>query len=175
MLPLPEQFDENEWFIILTTVFGFILILLLPKRYPHVISILMVLFTVTIAIIMDHLIATPPLDLYDLNDLKKYEVTDIITYLMYSPYALLCIYLFDKFDPKGKYITAYVVFWSLFALGFESLAAFFNVFKYSGWTFLNSFAFYLLATSIYIFFFTFTRDLLKSNKVKFLPHRLKKS
>ncbi|MFC3015463.1 hypothetical protein [Virgibacillus litoralis] len=166
MLPLPEQFNENEWFIILTTVCGFILILLLPKRYPHVISILMVLFTVTIAIIMDHLIATPPLDLYDLNDLEKYEVTDIVTYLMYSPYALLCVYLFDKFDPKGKYITTYVVFWSLFALGFEWLAVFFNVFKFSGWTFLNSFAFYLLATSIYILFFRFIMDSLKSKKAK---------
>ncbi len=164
MLPLPEQFNENEWFIILTIVCGFILILFLPKRYPLVISILMILFTVTIAIIMDHLIATPPLDLYDLNDLKKYEVTDIITYLMYSPYALLCVYLFDKFDPKGIYITAYVILWSLFALGFECLAVFFNVFKFSGWTFLNSFAFYLLATSIYILFFRFIMGSLKSKQ-----------
>jgi len=140
--------------------------LFLPKRYPLVISILLVLFTVTIAIIRDHLIATPPLDLYDLNDLEKYEVTDIITYLMYSPYALLCAYLFDKFDPKAIYITAYVILWSLFALGFEWLAVFFHVFKFSGLTFLNSFAFHLLATSIYLLFFRFIMDSLKIKRPK---------
>ena len=157
MLPFPEQVNENEWFIILNTTLGFIWVLFLPKRYPHVISILMILLNVSIAIIMDHLIATPPLDLYDLNDLEKYEITDIITYLMYSPYALLCVYLFDKFNPKGIYITAYVLLWSLFALGFEWLAVFFNVFHFTGWTFLNSFAFYLFATSIYIGFYKFIR------------------
>jgi len=163
---LPEQFNENEWFIILSIVCGFIFVLFLPKRYPLVISILLVLFTVTIAIIRDHLIATPPLDLYDLNDLEKYEVTDIITYLMYSPYALICAYLFDKFDPKGIYITAYVILWSLFALGFEWLAVFFHVFKFSGLTFLNSFAFHLLATSIYLLFFRFIMDSLKIKRPK---------
>jgi hypothetical protein len=116
---------------------------------------MVVLFTVTVAIIMDHTIATPPLDLYDLNDRNKYEVTDVITYFMYAPYALLSVYLYDKFNPKGLYFTAYVIMWSLLAVGFEWLAIIFNVFKYHGWTLLYSFSFYLFATTLHFKFFQF--------------------
>ena len=155
MLPLPIQFDQNEWFIILNCVFGYIWLLFVPKRYPHVISVLVVLFTVTVAVIMDHTIATPPLDLYDINDLKKYELFDVITYFMYTPYALLSVYLYDKFNPTGLYFTAYVMMWSLLAVGFEWLAVILNVFKYNGWTMLYSFSFYLFATTLHLKFFQF--------------------
>jgi hypothetical protein len=155
MLPLPVQFDQNEWFIILNSVLGYIWLLFVPKRYPHVISVLVILFTVTVAIIMDHTIATPPLDLYDLNDLKKYELTDVITYFMYTPYALLCVFLYDKFNPNGLYFTAYVIMWSLLSIGFEWLAVILNVFKFHGWTLLYSFSFYLFATTLHLKFFQF--------------------
>jgi hypothetical protein len=155
MLPLPVKFDQNEWFIILNCVLGYSWLIFVPKRYPPVISVLVILFTVTVAIIMDHTIATPPLDLYDLNDRNKYEVTDVITYFMYAPYALLSVYLYDKFNPKGLYFTAYVIMWSLLAVGFEWLAIIFNVFKYHGWTLLYSFSFYLFATTLHFKFFQF--------------------
>jgi hypothetical protein len=155
MLPLPVKFDQNEWFVILNCVLGYTWLLFVPKRYPRVISILVILFSVTVAIIMDHTIATPPLDLYDINDLKKYELTDVITYFMYSPYALLSVYLFDKLNPNGLYFTVYVIGWSLLAVCFEWLAIFFNVFKFHGWTLLYSFSFYLFVTTLHLKFFQF--------------------
>jgi hypothetical protein len=155
MLPLPVLFDQNEWFIILNCSLGYIWLLFVPKRYPQVISILVILFTFTVAVIMDHTIATPPLDLYDINDLKKYELTDVITYFMYTPYGLLTVYLYDTFKPKGLYFTAYVIMWSLLAVGFEWLAVILNVFKYNGWTLLYSFSFYLFATALQLKFFQF--------------------
>jgi hypothetical protein len=157
MLPLPVQFDQNEWFIILNSIFGYVWMLFVRKRYPHAISVLVILFTVTVAVILDHTIATPPLDLYDMNDLKKYELTDVITYLMYAPYGLLCAYLYDKFHPKGLYFTAYVIIWSLLSTGFEWLAVICHVFKYNGWTLLYSFSFYLFATTLHLKFFDFIR------------------
>ncbi|RAP76423.1 hypothetical protein DL346_13615 [Paenibacillus montanisoli] len=155
MLPLPVKFDQNEWFVILNCVLGYTWLLFVPKRYPRVISILVILFSVTVAIIMDHTIATPPLDLYDINDLKKYELTDVITYFMYSPYALLSVYLFDKLNPNGLYFTVYVIVWSLLAVCLEWLAIFFNVFKFHGWTLLYSFSFYLFVTTLHLKFFQF--------------------
>lgn len=155
MLPLPVQFDQNEWFIILNCLFGYLWVVFVPRRYPHAISIMVVLFTVTVAVIMDHTIATPPLDMYDINDLEKYESTDVITYFMYSPYGLLSVYLYDKFNPKGLYFTTYVIMWSLLAVGFEWLAYIYNVFKYNGWTLYYSFSFYLFATTLHLKFFQF--------------------
>jgi hypothetical protein len=155
MLSLPVKFDQNEWFIILNCSLGYFWLLLAPKRYPQVISVLVILFTFTVAIIMDHTLATPPLDLYDVNDRKKYELADVITYFMYTPYALLSVYLYDKFKPNGLFFTVYVIIWSLLAVGFEWLAVILNVFKYNGWTLLYSFSFYLFATSVHFKFFQF--------------------
>ncbi|GMA61228.1 hypothetical protein NZD89_16250 [Alicyclobacillus fastidiosus] len=153
MLPPPLDFDANEWFIILNIVLGYTLVLLLPRRYPRVVSILVVLFCVSIAIILDHSIATPPLDMYDINDQKKYELMDVITYLMYSPFAILSVYLFDKFNPRGLYFTAYVIAWSGFATLFEWLATLCRVFTYTEWHLLYSFSVYLVATVSEIGFF----------------------
>ncbi|OZQ91437.1 hypothetical protein [Paenibacillus sp. VTT E-133291] len=164
MLPLPDKFDQNEWFIILNSVLGYSWLLFVPKRYPHVISVLVILFTVTVAIMMDHTIATPPLDLYDINDLKKYELFDVITYFMYTPYALLSVYLYDKFNPTGLYFTAYVMMWSLLSVGFEWLAVILNVFKFNGWTMLYSFSFYLFATTLHLKFFQFILRYFKESK-----------
>lgn len=118
---------------------SFLIVFFVPKRYPRVISVLVILFTVTVFIIMDHTIASPPLNLYDINDRKEYDMTDIITYFMYAPYALLIVYVYDKFSPTGLYFTAHIIMCSLLSLGFERLAVILNVFKYNGWTLLYSY------------------------------------
>lgn len=45
----------------------------------------------SIAKIIDHAIAGEPLDLYDIGDQKKFEVFDIIGYMMYLPYAYISV------------------------------------------------------------------------------------
>jgi hypothetical protein len=155
MLPLPIKFDANEWYILLNSVFGYTWVLFLPKRYPRAISVLVVLFCVIVATIYDHTLATPPLDLYDINDQKKYELMDVITYFMYCPYALLSVYLYDKFDPKGIYFTAYIVGWSILAVIFEWLAVKCHVFTFNHWSLLYSFSMYLVSTTLQLNFFRF--------------------
>jgi hypothetical protein len=155
MLPLPIKFDANEWFILLNSVFGYTWVLFLPKRYPKAISILVVLFCVLVATIFDHIIGIPPLDMYDINDQKNYELMDIFTYFMYSPYALLFVYLYDKFDPKGLYITPYIVGWSILSVIFEWLAVKCHVFTYNNWSLIYSFSVYLVSTTLELNFFRF--------------------
>lgn len=155
MLPLPIKFDANEWYILLNSVFGYTWVLFLPKRYPRAISVLVVLFCVIVATIYDHTLATPPLDLYDINDQKNYELMDVITYFMYCPYALLSVYLYDKFDPKGIYFTAYIVGWSILAVIFEWLAEICHVFTFNHWSLLYSFSMYLVSTTLQLNFFRF--------------------
>ncbi|MFB5189165.1 hypothetical protein [Alicyclobacillus fastidiosus] len=153
MLPPPLDFDANEWFIILTIVCGYTLVALLPKRYPTAVSILVVLFCVSVAIILDHSIATPPLDMYDINDQKKYELMDVITYFMYSPFAVLSVYIYDRLNPTGLYFTAYVIGWSGLAVLFEWAAVKCHVFTYHEWHLLYSFSVYLIATVLQISLF----------------------
>jgi hypothetical protein len=155
MLPLPIRFDANEWYILLNSVFGYTWVLFLPKRYPRTISVLVVLFCVSVATIFDHTIGMPPLDMYDINDQKKYELMDVITYFMYCPYALLSVYLYDKFNPKGFYYTAYIVGWSFLAILFEWLAVKCHVFTYNHWSLINSFSVYIVSMTLQLNFFRF--------------------
>lgn len=164
MLPLPLRFDGNEWFIIVAIVLGYICVAFLPKRYPHAMSVLIVLFCVTIAIILDHSIATPPLDMYHINDQNKYELMDIITYFMYSPYALISVYLYDRLNPKGLYLVAYIIGWSTLAELFEWLASIFHVFTYTGWHLFYSFSVYLVATPVQLIFFRYTMKYFNEHK-----------
>lgn len=155
ILPFPIKFDANEWFILLNIAFGFTWVFFVPKRYPRVLSTLMFLYTVSVAILLDHAIATPPLDLYDINDQKTYELFDVITYIMYAPYSLLFVYLFDKLNPKGLYWVAYIVVWSLISTGFEWIAWLCHVFKYNNWNLIYSFTVYIVAATLQIKLFTY--------------------
>ncbi|MDB5085131.1 MAG: putative rane protein [Bacilli bacterium] len=166
ILPLPIKFDENEWFILLNIIVGYTVVSFLPKRYPRAISVLVVLFCVSLAIILDHAIASPPLNLYDINDQKKYELMDVITYFIYSPYALITVYLYDKLRPKGLYYTAYVVGWSLFCLLFEWLAEKCHVFTYEKWNLVYSFSVYLAATPLHLWFFRFILGYFQASQKK---------
>jgi hypothetical protein len=166
ILPLPIKFDQNEWFIILTTFFGYTWVLFLPKRYPRIISVLVILFSVSMALIMDYAIASPPLDLYDVNDRKEYELFDVFTYFMYTPYALFCVYLYDKFNPKGFSLTAYIIGWSLLSISFECLALKCHVFTYSNWSLLYSFSVYLAMTTLHLSFFRFILIYFNENSPK---------
>lgn len=164
MLLLPERFDQNEWFIILNILFGYLWVFFVPRRFPKAISVLVVLFSVCMALVVDHAIASPPLDLYDIGDHKKYEWMDIITYVMYTPYALLSAYLFDKLNPKGLYVTAYIVGLSLLSVFFEWLADLMHVFTYNKWNLFYSFAVYLVSSSLYLWFFRFIMGHYKKSK-----------
>ncbi|MDQ0191555.1 hypothetical protein JI721_10200 [Alicyclobacillus cycloheptanicus] len=156
MLPWPQSFDANEWFILITLLIGYVCVALLPKRYPNAVATLIALFCVSVAIILDHSIATPPLDLYDVNDFKKYELMDVITYFMYSPYALICAYLYDRLRPQRLFLAAYIVGWSALATLFEWIASLCHVFTYTHWSFLSSFCVYLIATPAQLAFFRYT-------------------
>lgn len=158
MLPLPIQFDQNEWYIVINIVIGYSCVFFLPKRYPRAISILVVLLCVSMAIILDHSIAAPPPDMYDINDYKKYEWMDVITYFMYSPYALIVVYFYDKFEPKGLYYTAYIIGWSALAVFFEWLAVKCHVFTYNTWRLPYSFSVYIFLTPLQLSFFRLIKN-----------------
>ncbi|WP_041051199.1 hypothetical protein, partial [Gordoniibacillus kamchatkensis] len=82
----PHRFDANEWFIIIASVFIYTLIFFLPKRFPISLSIFFWLFNLYIANFADFMIATKPLDLYDINDGPEYEFFDLLIYvLLYAP------------------------------------------------------------------------------------------
>jgi hypothetical protein len=92
MFPLPKYFDENEWTIIVG-IFLSILLWRLPKKIPTEITILIILFSMAVPKIMDHLIASVSPNLYQITDSEKYELFDLLLDIVYSfwIFMYLCI------------------------------------------------------------------------------------
>lgn len=141
-------FNKNEWFIIVLLIAAYIAVLLLPKRFPLLISAVFLLYGIFVGFFVDNTIGLPPFDLYDVNDSYYFELFDFLTYVMYGPFSYFIVYFFDRFRMRRKHLLIYIVFWSLTAVGFEWLGINFEVYQYEkGWRLQYSFPSYLLICS----------------------------
>ena len=155
ILPLPEKFDANEWFILFHILALVILLYKLPKRFPTSITILLLMFTVTVARVVDHVIAGPHVDLYDIMDSGDFELFDLLCYVPYAPFGYVFIYIYDKFQLKGISLILYIVLSSIGSIGFEWLTgtSYISYLKYSSWKPIYSLPIYLLIQPCTILFF----------------------
>lgn len=161
ILPLPKKFDQNEWFIILHIVALVFLLYKLPKRFPPSITILLLMFTMTVARVVDHLIAGPHIDLYDIMDSGDFELFDLLCYLPYAPFGYVFIYLYDKFQLKGIGLILYIVLFSVGSIGFEWVtgSSYISYLKYSSWKPIYSVPIYLIVQPCTILFFHLTKSI----------------
>lgn len=155
-MPLPNKFDLNEIFIlILCVLYTIIFVKLLPKRFTYSTSIILYLFNISIGLTVDHFLAGPPLDLYDVMDSKDFELFDLFLYLfIYGPATYTFIYIYDKWfyhkSNKSKFL--FLLFISLLNTAFEYVAYILNVYEYKGWKVYYSIPVYFLVyyTNIYL-------------------------
>ena len=155
-MPLPNNFDENEILILIISVlYSYIFVKLLPKRFTYSTSIILFLFNISIGITVDHFLAGPPLDFYDVMDSKEFELFDLILYIfIYGPATYTFIYIYDKWVNPKSYLkkALYLLFISLLNTVFEYVAVLLNVYVYNGWKVYYSIPVYLLVyyTNIYL-------------------------
>lgn len=152
-MPLPKSFDQNEWFIIISFTLSVLVFILLPKRIPITITVLLLIFSSVVARLFDHLLAGPTLDLYDLNDTGKFELFDLFTYLLYSPFGYFFIYFYEKWELRGYQLFIYIVTCTTTATAYEWVNHYFNVFNYKGWKISYSFTVYLAIQPIMLLFY----------------------
>lgn len=154
MLPLPKAFDVNEWLIVAACLGAWGVVLLLPRRFPFLLTFMISLFTLTIANELDHILAAPPFDCFNLNDHEKYELFDFILYVvLYPPIGYIFVYLYDKWNLKGIYILLYMLAWSLAGIGIEWAGIHLQLFHYTKWTVAHSFSVYLVVQCFTLAFF----------------------
>lgn len=140
----PEQFDSNEWFIIGASLLSMLAILLLKRRFPSIVIWFVFLFNFYLGLVVDLTIATPPLDMYDVNDSNKYEWFDVILYLFcYPPTAYVIIYIYDRWKIKGMKLVLYLIACALITTGLEGISVWAGVFHYNGWRLVYSFPVYI--------------------------------
>ncbi|MBB3110601.1 hypothetical protein FHS18_002668 [Paenibacillus phyllosphaerae] len=150
MLDLPESFDANEWFLIISVVVIASFSLLLPKRFPFI--VMLVLYTIgpTIAMNVDFLLGIPPIDVYNINDDGRYELFDLLFYFLYAPFSYLFIYFYDRLRFRGFGTALYVLGCSAAGAAYEWIAVLCHVFQYKGWNLGYSFIVYVSIQAIYL-------------------------
>lgn len=141
----PEVFDRNEYFIIAVCIFLIVLTFCLKRKFKY--SQTFVIFTLNffLAASLDHILAGPPYDLYDIMDIPDFEIFDLIIYLFIYPLSgYLFMYFFDIWQNKGLPSVHYLLLASLLTVTLEWFSNQFHIFVHNEWTYFHSFISYFL-------------------------------
>lgn len=141
-LPFPKHFDANEWFIIAGLLAGYGAVLLLKKQFPLPVSLLIILFGITVPKLWDATLAVKPFELYDINDYPMLEMSDVFLHLVYGPFAYMFVYVHCRFRIKGLPTVAWIIGYSLLGVGMEWIGALAKVYTHKQWNYLYSFFIY---------------------------------
>lgn len=102
---------------------------------------------------MDFTIAGAPYDMYDIGDIPKYELMDLVLYLVLYPMAAyLVLWLYDKYAYKGWKLMTFLFAVTAATVLLEYVSLKFNVFRYNenGWRLSYSWVVYYLVWSMNI-------------------------
>ncbi|WNB93353.1 hypothetical protein [Bacillus sp. NEB1478] len=145
ILPLPEKFDANEIFIIISTVLSWTIMFILPKRLSIVTIIIIWTFNVFLALVADITISVKPNDFYFTVDHKTHELFDVILHFAtYPTLPYFVVNIYQQYKPKGLRNLSYIIFWAGVAISIEWISVKFHVFTYTGWKLYLSFFVYLV-------------------------------
>lgn len=125
-----NQFNANEWFIIILWIVGYTGLFLLRRKFQPKEIIFLVTFGIYVGFFFDHTISVPPLNFYDVNDNSKFQIMDFISYLAYGPFAVFFIYFWKVLKLKRKHLVLYILIWSTFSVLLESVGAEAGVYHY---------------------------------------------
>lgn len=164
-LPFPRDFDQNEWLIIACVAFLIFLLYKLPKRFPTSVTVLLLLFTLTVSRVVDHTIAGPDINFYDIMDSGKFEFFDIFCYITYAPFGYIFVYVYDKYKFRGTRLFIFIIAWSISSIIFEMFTAssYINFFKYHNWKPIYSFPIYLVVQPFTLLFLHLIQFLYKDS------------
>jgi len=143
MFTLPTEFDQNEWFVLIWLIISYTVAVLLPKKFPLSVTILIMLYGSTVGRVCDHFLAGPEIDLYKIMDTKNYDLFDLFTYFLYAPFSYFFIYIYEWFEINGGKTLYYLIVSSTAGAGFEWLSKEFGVFTYNDWKLIYSLTVYL--------------------------------
>jgi hypothetical protein len=144
---LPKSFDKNEWYILIIAISMVLAFLFIPKRFPFEITLNIILFNLFLSFVVDHLLAMPPHDFYDIIDKPSFEIFDLINYIfLYSIFGYFLLYVYDLLHLNLSYKKTFIfiVTSALIATCLEAISTnFFDVFTYYEWKLIYSFVSYV--------------------------------
>jgi hypothetical protein len=147
-------FGLNDYCVIASVIITWSIYFVIPKLFSKQFRVLIFLFSLTVASIMDNSFGVTPFDYYDIMDGPKYTVMDLVVYLLYPPYGYLFLYFYKKLCLSDIYIVFYISTATIISICYEWLLHNVGVFHYkNGYQFVYSICFYLFFQSILIIYY----------------------
>lgn len=131
MIVYDHSFNQNEWFIIIVLVLGYIAVFI-TNHFSFKIKAFLLVYGIYVGFFFDHTISVGPFNFYDVNDSSGFQLLDILSYFMYGPFSYFFIYIWEKFNVKRKYSFLYITCWSLVSIMVEGFAHYLGVYHYRG-------------------------------------------
>lgn len=145
ILPLPERFDANEIFIIISSLLTLVLLFLFPRRVSVVTIHVIWTFNIYLALLADITIGIKPNDFYFTIDHEKHELFDIfLHFFTYPSIPYFVVNFYQQYKPKSLNLLVYIIFCAGVAIALEWISVKFHVFTYTGWKLSLSFMVYLV-------------------------------
>jgi hypothetical protein len=151
----PVRFDANEWYTIIFIALSLIISLMLPKRFPTVFTLNIILFVACLAKFTDFLLAAGiPFDFYDYSDTPKLDWYDeYLQLVLYPLVGYLFMYIYDIWLQEEYSKLLFIALCTFSSAVFEWLALKAHVFTYKGWRMAYSIPCYVTLMTMYIIFF----------------------
>jgi hypothetical protein len=140
-----EHFDKNEIYILVMIVIAYTAFFLIPKRLPRNITLLFLVWGFASATLFDFTIGAGKHDFYQVNDSNRYELFDLLTYILFATFGYFFVYFYELFEINKKRFIPYVLCWTLVALMMEKVSIWMGVTHYQhGYKLQFSLAIFLL-------------------------------
>ncbi|WP_309122208.1 hypothetical protein [Paenibacillus sp.] len=154
-----EQFDRNEWFVIGMTVVAYAAVFLLPRRVPLSFMILGLVWGFTSSTLFDFTIGGGLMDFYVVNDSNRYEVTDLLVYIMFAPFGYLIVNFYEMLRIRKKlWVMLYILGWTLVGTGVQWVSEWMHMTTYQkGYRFEYNIAVFLVIQTVTVCFYRYLK------------------
>lgn len=158
------KFDSNDIYVICAIMVSYFILFWLPKRFTKLETLLLILYGIMYATIMDTSIGAFTFDYYDILDGEHFTVMTGILYLLYGPFGYFFIYFYEKLNIRGHYTIIYLLIWTTFSLGVDWVNVQVGVFTYkNGYHALYSFPIFLYVQTLLLLFYHYVIKEKKQN------------
>jgi hypothetical protein len=147
-------FDLNDYCVLGGVIITWGIYFFIPKLFSKQFRVLIFLFSLTVASIMDNSFGVTTFDNYDIMDGPKYTGMDLVVYLLYPPCGYFFLYFYKKFSLSDIYIVFYISIVTIISICYEWFLHNVGVFHYkNGYQIVYSICFYLCFQSILIIYY----------------------
>lgn len=142
-------FNVSEWFILINGIMAYLVLYIMPKRFTRTQTLTMILIGAYFSAFFDNTVCVSPFNYYNVNDTPYIDFWDILSFVMFGPFAYFFIYGYSIIRKNKTTYFFYITVWALGAMFAEALSWHAGVYHYlNGYQMFFSLPIYLIVLTL---------------------------